>query len=185
MLHSQLAFVGCVLEDDMEGARRYATMSVQRTLEYFFGDWRNVPQRILRARGEAELRKTLSYAPEYLDAVMMSGVLQDWPSARRLSEYPNRDLCAPINADTLEENSYVYLLCSFLLGDFRVPDGNEDLAFIRSRRSKRIALLAALAVGVSNRDSTAFNADLREYLKYLPLQENSWVSLGSGRAPKL
>lgn len=163
---SRLAVVGCILEDRLDEARHYAKMCVKWTLEYFFGQWRSVPQRVIRERGEAELRRSLSYAREYLDGVRMCGLLGDWDSVKKLSTYPDRQLCHPVDAETLEENAYVYLLCSFPLADFHVSEENEDLVFIRSRRSKLFKLLAALVVDVSRRDSEAFNRDLDEYLKF-------------------
>lgn len=165
MFESPLAAVGCALEDDLESARRHAETSVQQTLEFFFGRWRSVPQAGTQFRGESQLR-LLPYAGEYLRAVRMAGLVQDWESARRLSEYPNRKLCREFEGDTLEQNAYVYLLCSFILGDFHIEQENRDVVFVRSRRNKQYKLLVQLAMDVSKRDDEAFNRDLREYLQY-------------------
>ena len=165
MSNGALAFIGSVLEDDMDGARHYASACVERTSDYFFGDWRNVKQRTLRYDGEPELRKKLSHAEEYLNAIRMCGILSDWTSAEQLSSYPDRSLCNKFGFEP-DTDAYVYLLSSFFQGGFRIDDENEDLAFIRSRRSRNYKLLGTLARDVSERDSKALNKDLDSYLKY-------------------
>lgn len=166
MDYSAFALIGQVLEDDTEGARNSARMCVDWTLEYFFGEWRTVPQRTLSVQGERELRQFLDYRPQYLRALSLSAILRDWSAARKLSEYPNVELCEPPVAQPTEERSYVYLLSSFLLADFHLSTNNKELLFIQSRRSKQYKLLADLGIHVSCHSRDSFNRTLDEYLRF-------------------
>ena len=173
MLYTSLAVPGFAMEDDLESVRRYAEMGVRAGLEYFFGDWRNVPQRTIPvdAVGADELRKKLLYISDFLRIVRMCGVISDWEAARRLAEYPDREECRRPDGDCEEENCYVFALCRFLLGEFHIERNDNEIKGILSRRSKRYKLLAALMLDVSSRDTESFNQHLNEYLKFYKNRE--------------
>jgi len=87
---SLMALVGYFAEQP-QLARQYAKQSIEATMEFLFGDWRNT---YITEEGHADpiyWKRHFSWMDEFESALLWGSVLGDWQTVQRLATFPEPD----------------------------------------------------------------------------------------------
>jgi hypothetical protein len=167
-------FIACIcyLREEIPLAMRYADMTVENGIDYFFSDWRKKVAVNDKTYESYRWKEHGSdWYSEFPISVLWTTCLGQWNKAKKIAEYPTRE-CYSERTKGSPEVCYYLILAAALRGE-SLDTVNDFIEVVETGVKKREKLLLAVLKTIVQQDKKAFDKVFLEYMKYFNKRECS------------
>jgi len=150
--------------EQTEEAKKYARLSIDYTLEYFFGKWREEKPIDKNPPDPVRRKKFEPWERDFRQSIFWASCLDEWDKVKKLAEYPT-DEC-PVGRYEPKLFCYWLLTLAAVLRGEPLEDVKEYTNKVANSRRKYYTTMLSMLEAILDKNSVKFNKLLKEHLDH-------------------